>query len=206
MNPKRWFAWVCLALMLAAEVLLYRANHERDAAQTDLRAAQQQLRQAQADLDDLKNSSAGAQVNAIAGLRKQNELLNGRLDALQKTLDQFLAASNQMAQKLTTARTALQLQQEHLHQLQSEKQQIVVASAAVMEQNACINNLRLIDAAKTQWALEKNKADKDVPTAQDLLPYLKDGVFPVCPSGGVYTINAVGEIPACSISGHVLPP
>jgi chromosome segregation ATPase len=206
MNPKRWFAWVCLALMLAAEVLLYRANHERDAAQSDLHAAQQQLRQAQADLDDLKNSNAGSQASVITGLRKQNEILNGRLDALQKTVDQFLAASNQMTQKLTTARTALQLQQEHLQQLQTEKQQIVVASTAVMEQNACINNLRQIDAAKTQWALEKNKADKDVPTAQDLLPYLKDGVFPVCPSGGTYTINAVGEFPACSIPGHVLPP
>ena len=39
MNAKRWFAWVCLALMLVAEVLLFRANHARDQAQTDWRDA-----------------------------------------------------------------------------------------------------------------------------------------------------------------------
>jgi hypothetical protein len=39
--------------------------------------------------------------------------------------------------------------------------------------NACINNLRLIDAAKNQWALEGSKKPGDVPTAQDLKPYLK---------------------------------
>ena len=29
-----------------------------------------------------------------------------------------------------------------------------------------------------------------------LLPYFKDGKFPVCPSGGTYTLNAVGELPS----------
>src|SRR6185312_17212668 len=32
-------------------------------------------------------------------------------------------------------------------------------------QNACINNLRQIDAAKNQWALENNKKDSDTPAA-----------------------------------------
>ncbi len=43
MNLKRWFAWLCLALMLVAEIFLFRALHEKDAAQTDLRAAQAQM-------------------------------------------------------------------------------------------------------------------------------------------------------------------
>jgi hypothetical protein len=92
------------------------------------------------------------------------------------------------------------LQQEHLKQLQTEQQQ----TALVANANACIANLREIDAAKQQWALEKAKGNDAVPTAQDLLPYLKDGVFPTCPDGGTYTLNAVGELPTCSIQGHVL--
>jgi hypothetical protein len=72
--------------------------------------------------------------------------------------------------------------------------------------NACINNLRQIDAAKQQWALENDKTADDIPSAQDLLPYFSNAVFPVCPSGGTYTINAVGVLPACSVPGHVLPP
>ena len=71
--------------------------------------------------------------------------------------------------------------------------------------NACINNLRQIDAAKREWALENNKTAGAVPTAQDLLPYFTDGQFPVCPAGGTYTINAVGVPPTCSVPGHVLP-
>jgi chromosome segregation ATPase len=201
MNAKRWFAWVCLALMLVAEIFLFRANHERDAALTDLRDAQQQLHQAQAELDDLKNSSAGSQAAEISSLRKQNEVLTGKVAALQKNVEQLQAESRQTAQHLTTARTALELQQANLQQLQTEQQQAKLAANA----NACINNLRQIDAAKQQWALDKEKTADAVPTAQDLLPYLKDGIFPVCPDGGNYTINAVGELPTCSIQGHVLP-
>jgi hypothetical protein len=79
---------------------------------------------------------------------------------------------------------------------------------ATSQHNACINNLRLIDAAKQQWALENRKSATDTPTMQDLQPYLghgPKGEFPVCPNGGVYTIGAVGEKPTCSIPGHVLP-
>ena len=206
MNLKRWFAWLCLALMLVAEIFLFRATHERDAALTDLRAAQHDLREAQAERDELKNSTGGLQAAENTRLRKQNDILTNKLATLQATLDRLQMESQQTAQHLATARTALELQQEHLQQLQTDKQQIAAAGAAVVEQNACINNLRQIDAAKQQWALEKNKADTAVPTAQDLLPYLKNGIFPVCPASGTYFINAIGELPACSIPGHVLPP
>jgi hypothetical protein len=71
--------------------------------------------------------------------------------------------------------------------------------------NACINNLRQIDAAKQQWALEGGKKPGDVPATQDLKPYFKNGLFPTCPAGGTYTIGAVSNAPTCSIPGHKLP-
>jgi len=71
--------------------------------------------------------------------------------------------------------------------------------------NACINNLRQIDAAKNEWALEHGKKPGDVPTAQDLTPYFKNGAFPTCPAGGTYTIGPVGENPTCSVPRHKLP-
>ncbi len=201
MNVKRWFAWACLALMLVAEGLLFHANHQRDAALTDLRDAQQKLRVAETERDELKNSNAGRQAEEIAGLRKQNALLTAKVNALQKNVDRLQMESQQTAQHLSTARNALELQQEHLQQLQAEQQQ----AAMVANASACINNLRQIDAAKQLWALDKGKNATDVPTAQDLTPYLKDGTFPQCPDGGNYTINAMGELPICSIAGHVLP-
>jgi chromosome segregation ATPase len=201
MNIKRWFAWACFVLMLVAEGFLFRANHGRDAALADLQAAQHELQQARSERDELKNSNAGSQAAENQRLHKQNEILTAKLAALQTTLNQLKSESQATAQHLTTARTALQLQQEHLQQLQTEKQQ---ASSTLDQQNACINNLRIIDAAKQQWALEKNQTATAVPTAEDLLPYLKDGVFPSCAAGGLYSINAVGEVPTCSIAGHAL--
>ncbi len=206
MNPKRWFAWVCLALMLVAEILLFRANHEKDAALTSLREAQHEEQQLTASLDELKNSNAGLQAAEISGLRKQNAVLTNKLAIVQASNDLLVADIQNNAQHLTTARTALQLQQEHLAQLQTENEQIAVAHALTVQKTTCINNLREIDAAKQQWALEKNKTTTAVPTVANLLPYLTGGVMPVCPAGGAYTINAVDEMPSCSITGHDLPP
>ncbi|HUC83968.1 MAG TPA: hypothetical protein VL970_02155 [Candidatus Acidoferrales bacterium] len=202
MNAKRWFAWVCLALMLVAEILLYRANGERDKALSDLRDAQHELHDAQKELDGLKSSSAGEQAAIISSLRKQNDALTAKVNALQKNVDQLQLQSQQTAQHLTTARDALALQQAHLQQLQEEQQRAAEAANV----NICINNLHQIDAAKLQWAVDKGKTATDVPTVQDLTPYLKDGNFPVCPDGGTYSINPEGELPTCSIPGHVLPP
>jgi chromosome segregation ATPase len=205
MNLKRWFTWLCLALMLVAEGLLFHAIHERDAAQTDLREAQHDLRQAQTELDELKNSNTGLQAAENSRLRKQNEILTNKLATLQASFDRLQTESQQTAQKLATACNALGLQQEHLEQLQGEKQRLAVAGVAVIHQNTCINNLRQIDAAKQQWALEKNKTDGEVPAARNLLPFLKDGVFPTCPDGGTYSINSVDSVPTCSLPGHALP-
>lgn len=71
--------------------------------------------------------------------------------------------------------------------------------------NTCINNLRQIDGAKQQWALENQKPDSATPTAEEIAPYLKDAVVPECPAGGVYTIGAVNVDPRCSTASHTLP-
>ena len=79
------------------------------------------------------------------------------------------------------------------------------ATRAAALQNACINNLRQIDAAKAQWALEKSKTNGAAVTAADITPYLVGKRMPVCPGGGRYTIGKVGDKPTCSTSGHALP-
>jgi competence protein ComGC len=83
-----------------------------------------------------------------------------------------------------------------------------VKARTVSQKNACINNLRLIDAAKQQWALENRKRSTDTPAMSDLRPYLGRGIqgeMPTCPNGGVYTLHSVGQPPTCSIPGHDLP-
>jgi hypothetical protein len=76
----------------------------------------------------------------------------------------------------------------------------------------CINNLRIIDAAKNEWALEFGKTTNNAPTWDDVRPYLPDSrshSIPVCPDGGTYTLGRVGEPPTCSLAdkewGHKMP-
>jgi hypothetical protein len=79
-----------------------------------------------------------------------------------------------------------------------------VKARGTSQRTACINNLRQIDAAKQQWALENKKTDTDIPTRADLKPHLPKNIFPTCPSGGAYTINPFSKLPECSHEGHTL--
>jgi hypothetical protein len=80
--------------------------------------------------------------------------------------------------------------------------------------NACVNNLRQIDAAANEFALEKNlKAGEKINFPNNLTPYIKlnsQGKIPPCPQGGIYSIKKVGDTPTCSLGtndnwAHVLP-
>ena len=74
---------------------------------------------------------------------------------------------------------------------------------SVARMNSCICNLRIIDGAKQQWALERKKTGEDVPTWRNLEPYM--GAMVGCPDGGIYTLNRVAEAPACTFPQHALP-
>ncbi len=75
--------------------------------------------------------------------------------------------------------------------------------------NACINNLRQIDAAVNQFALEHQLTNGDkINFPNDLTPYIKLnslGKIPGCPMGGVYHIDKVGDNPTCTLS-TLIPP
>jgi prepilin-type N-terminal cleavage/methylation domain-containing protein len=78
------------------------------------------------------------------------------------------------------------------------------------QKNACINNLRQIDGAVQQWALENKQASTVSAVAGDVLPYLKSSVM--CPSGGTtfadsYSLGTVSAKPSCKkvTDTHVLP-
>jgi len=67
------------------------------------------------------------------------------------------------------------------------------------QQNACINNLRMIDSGKEQAALANRWADGSVPTTSIVNTYIKGSTTPDCPAGGIYTYNVIGTNPVCSI-------
>jgi len=89
-----------------------------------------------------------------------------------------------------------------------------VKARATSQMNACINNLRQIDAAANEFALEKGKKTDDaIAMGTDLTPYIKlnsASSIPPCPAGGDYSLVLVGKNPVCTLSTltsspHILP-
>jgi prepilin-type N-terminal cleavage/methylation domain-containing protein len=91
-----------------------------------------------------------------------------------------------------------------------------VRARTTSQQNACINNLRLIDSSKQQWALEHNGSNTSTPLGTDIQPYLgrtASGELPYCPAdsaqgfGTSYGVQNIGTKPTCTIvaSTHILP-
>jgi prepilin-type N-terminal cleavage/methylation domain-containing protein len=91
----------------------------------------------------------------------------------------------------------------------------LVRSRATSQTNMCIDNLRMLDAAKQQWALEQGKVATAVPQPTDIQPYLGRGagVLPVCPIDPQqsfdtsYILQNCQTSPTCQIlpTVHFLP-
>jgi prepilin-type N-terminal cleavage/methylation domain-containing protein len=90
-----------------------------------------------------------------------------------------------------------------------------IRARATSQANACINNLRQIDAAINEWALETGKSNgatvTDPNTVSAYIKLNSASSVPGCPANGSYTTTSVGSTPqvSCNLSsltpGHFLP-
>jgi prepilin-type N-terminal cleavage/methylation domain-containing protein len=78
-----------------------------------------------------------------------------------------------------------------------------VRARQTSQTNACINNLRQIDGAIQQWALENHKQGTDGVTLANLTGFLGRSasaainVDITCPAGGAYAVTTVDASPTC---------
>ncbi len=206
--------WLVVLVLAAGMAATYVTGQKKEAELTkvhsDAQTAESTLR---TELEETK-SRIKLQADELAALRQDKE----DLLRLRNQVRQLQQENQQLTKQTETARTdaertqaqlsqATQARAQQLQQLQSENQQLRTSAAQsqqISQRNACINNLRQLDGAKQQWALENSKTASAVPTPQDLMPYLNN-TLPSCPAGGQYALNAVGQEPTCSIPGHALP-
>ena len=83
-----------------------------------------------------------------------------------------------------------------------------VKARTTSQQNACINNLRQMDGAIQQYALENKIAAGSSVSLTAIQPYIKltsANNLPACPAGGSYNVTTVDANPTCNIPNHVLP-
>ncbi len=76
---------------------------------------------------------------------------------------------------------------------------LFVKARNTSQQNACINNLRQIDAGKEGWAMAATKTDGDPVKTASINEYIKGNTCPSCPGGGSYSYNNIGTNPQCNI-------
>ena len=81
-----------------------------------------------------------------------------------------------------------------------------IKARATSQQNACINNLRQIDGAISEWAMETGQSTgATVSAVSTVSAYIKLNAassVPGCPANGAYSVGNVGDIPQvkCSLS------
>jgi len=92
-----------------------------------------------------------------------------------------------------------------------------VKARTTSQTNACINNLRQIDGAKQEWALETKQPSTATPSEAAVGAYLGRAASTVgisCPASGSagtfassYTISQINVAPLCKIvpAAHSLP-
>jgi len=91
----------------------------------------------------------------------------------------------------------------------------VLHARTTAQTNTCIDNLRMLDTGKQQWALESGAIATSVPVASNIQPYLGrgNGELPLCPIDSQqtfatsYSLNNCQTSPTCLIdpTDHVLP-
>jgi prepilin-type N-terminal cleavage/methylation domain-containing protein len=88
-----------------------------------------------------------------------------------------------------------------------------IKARTTSQANACINNLRQMDGAGQEWALEYKQPSGGSVGTTDITPYIKltsTGALPGCPGGGSYAPSwNLDQHPSCSLStatpAHALP-
>ena len=218
MKVKLLLPWLLVLGSCAGLAWFYSANQKKDAELASLRADSEQVQQLRAELEEAKKGPKESEElvrlrkdheellrlrNEVRQLRGEKQQLTGQIQAAESQAANAQAQVQAQAQAIRMAQTP-----------QTNTPEYQAAAAAFRARyglpldpeqakvNACINSLRLIDAAKDQWAAANQKPRGAILIAADLLPYLPGNAMPSCPAGGIYTLNPVGQAAICSIPGH----
>jgi len=201
---KTILPWVLVVALGIAAFALYSSNQKQSAELAQLHQQSEEAQKAQAAADT--KSQPAATEEEITQLRKDHEDVLRLRNEVRTLRDEKVQLARQA--QAAQAATANSQQQEQLQKLSLENQQLKVQSQVMQQRDqlaACINNLRQIEGAKQQFALEAQKQAGSLVSTENLAPYFPNKTIPTCPGGGVYTLNPIGLNPICNIPAHILP-
>lgn len=202
-TTMNWINLKTIAAILTSAVAAGTATHVIEQSQANrLREANQRLQVQAQSLTTEKNEAlavATGSSDEVKRLREnQSELLRLRAEVAQwKEQEKQMETLRDENQRLQTFASSPQIKAGQAYNQTMEN--------ARSNRLVCINQLRLIDGACQQCALEYHLAATDVVTAELILPYIKGNEIPRCPEGGDYTFGILTNLPTCSIPGHAIP-
>jgi len=205
---------VIIAALLAASFYFYSRHQSMAVELAKLRYEVEEVSRLRAENEKLRTSAPPSQEleqlrkdvaevykfrNEVGQLRKEKQGFTQQLQQTQLTQANLSAppagSPDEELQRLRAENAQLHQENEQFHQTRVQGQS-----------NRCIANLKQLDGAKEQWALENRKRPEDIPTWEDLIGpdrYIRN--MTVCPNAGQYLLNALSQPPTCSIPGHQLP-
>lgn len=219
---KTILPWLVAVLALGGGWFLYKSGQTKSAEISALKEQVAEVEPLRAELEALKQEQVSPEElerlrqNSREVLRLRNEItqLHNQKAAIEQQAQRALANAEQAQSQVQAAQSELQALNQQQAQAQAAsaamtlEEQMFAARYGLTEEGvqmakACIIQLRQIDGAKQQWALENKQPATITPTPEQIAPYLKDGI-PSCPAGGTYTLKSVGEAPTCNQPGHLL--
>lgn len=193
---NRILPWILAVAFAVTSFMLFSSNQKKDAELSRIPALQQQIVKTEAELDQAKKTYVDQ--NELERLRKESQevyKLRGEIAMLKKKL---------AAQPQAVAQTGYQEQPPAPTDVQPESPPEDPLTKQQREQ--CIQNLKVIEEAKTMWAVANNKQAGEKATVADITTALPNNAMPLCPAGGVYNLEVVGIPASCNIPGHSLLP
>ncbi|HYG25055.1 MAG TPA: hypothetical protein VEH04_19985 [Verrucomicrobiae bacterium] len=198
-----WILAIGLGSGLAAVYVKSQAKEKELAQLRETAALAEQL---QTQVAEFESRSQLSEDQVMVSRKDKDELIR-----LRGEVSQLRDQSKRLTQDLSRAQSQAEAARTEVAQVAQNAQSnaMMVANiraerALQMQMNACVNNLRRLDGAKQQWALEHQKPATAMPQPAEIASYLGNAI-PACPVGGTYTLNAVNQPPTCSDPSHKLP-
>jgi hypothetical protein len=195
----KFLPWVLTIIFATTTLMQFSRNQKMDSELSRLPALQTELDNMRAEIEEARKTHVDQ--NELERLRKEGEevyKLRNQIGLLKKQLAQRPPPMGEIA------RADSQPQPPDPTAVEPETPQEDPVTKQQREQ--CIQNMKVIEEAKTMWAVANNKNAGDKATIADITTALPNNSMPLCPAGGVYNLNEVGIPVSCSIPAHSLLP
>ena len=194
--------WILVIGLTVAAAWFYSEDQQKGAEVVALKTKVQKMKAA-GDGESHDTAASAGSEEEMQRLRKENEeLYRLRAEVAQ------LKKEKQNAPKMQHVEVAQGNAEQPFDAPQEPPPQPDDEATRIKNEHAmqCVNNMKIIEDAKTKWAEANSKNGGDTVSVNDITTYLPNQTMPICPDAGTYSLNEIGIPVSCTVEGHSLLP